>query len=59
MYHMLQVVVTMDRIRQLLRDRYHSWQEAMAIVDKISIKDLPPDKSEEVGNPRTRSDMSI
>lgn len=33
----------MSRIRTLLADRYHSWQEAMAILNKTSLKDLPLD----------------
>ena len=33
----------MSRIRALLADRYHSWQEAMAILNKTSLKDLPLD----------------
>ena len=39
----------MDRIRAVLRDRYHSWQEAMGILEQTSVKDLPLDEDEAVG----------
>lgn len=38
----------MGRIRRVLVDRYHSWQEAMAILNRTSVKDLRLDEEEAV-----------
>lgn len=43
-----QVFKTMSRIRRVLVDRYHSWQEAMTILNRTSVKDLPLDEEESV-----------
>ena len=38
----------MAGIRRVLTDRYHSWEEAMAILNRTSVKDLPLDQEEAV-----------